>query len=89
MWNWVPSVNLTSGVNDLSLSLESAITGGHTLNTGMYIDMLILVLKVSNYSYIVLYLFIDYFYHHIILLLKKIIYIYHYTFFLITKILCI
>jgi len=61
MWNWVPSVNLSSEVNDLSLSPEAAISGGHTLNTGIYIDTLILVLKVNNYSYIVLYLFIDVF----------------------------
>jgi len=53
MWNWVPSVNLTSEVNDLSLSPEAAISGAHTLNTGIYIDTLVFVLKVSNYSYIV------------------------------------
>jgi len=67
MWNWVPSVNLTSEVNDLSPSSEAAISGGHTLNTGIYIDTLVLVLKVSNYSYIVFYVLIyRYFYHHII-----------------------
>lgn len=53
MWNWVPSVNLNSEVNDLSLNPEAAISGGHTLNTGIYIDTLLLVLKVSNYNYIV------------------------------------
>jgi len=53
MWNWVPSVNLTDEVNDLSLNPEAAISGGHTLNTGIYIDTLLFVLKVSNYYYIV------------------------------------
>lgn len=52
MWNWVPSVNLTSEGNDLPLSPEAGISG-HTLNTGMYIDTLLFVLKVSNYNYIV------------------------------------
>lgn len=53
MWNWIPSVNLNSEVNDLSLNPEVTISGGHTLNTGIYIDTLLFVLKVSNYNYIV------------------------------------
>jgi len=52
MWNWVPSVNLSSEVNDYSLSPE-AVINGHTLNTGIYIDTLLFVLKVSYYYYIV------------------------------------
>lgn len=48
MWNWVPSVSLTSEVNDLSLSPETAISGGHTLNTGIYIDTLLFVLKIKS-----------------------------------------
>lgn len=47
MWSWVPSVNLTSEVNELPLNSETAVTG-HTLNTGIYVDTLFFILKVSN-----------------------------------------
>lgn len=46
MWSWVPSVNLTSEVNELPLGPDSVISG-HTLNTGIYIDTLLFILKVS------------------------------------------
>lgn len=49
MWSWVPSVNLTSEVNELPLNSETAVSG-HTLNTGIYIDTLLFILKVSNTS---------------------------------------
>lgn len=47
MWSWVPSVNLSSEVNELPLSYETAVSG-HTLNTGIYIDTILFILKVSN-----------------------------------------
>lgn len=46
MWSWVPSVNLTSEINEVPLSLETVISG-HTLNTGIYIDTLYFILKVN------------------------------------------
>lgn len=48
----MPSVNLTTEVNDIYPSPEAAISGSHTLNTGIYIDTLLFVLKVSDYNYI-------------------------------------
>jgi len=58
MWNWIPSVNLTTEVNDISLSPEASISGGHTLNTGIYIDTLFFVLKVRDYNYIVFLIYL-------------------------------
>jgi len=49
----MPSVNLTTEVNYIYPSPEAAISGSHTLNTGIYIDTLLFVLKVSDYNYIV------------------------------------
>lgn len=48
MWSWVPSVNLTSEVNEFTLGPNTLISG-HTLNTGIYIDSLLFTLKVSNH----------------------------------------
>jgi len=47
MWSWVPSVNLTTEVNEVPLSPESVVSG-HTLNTGFYIDTLLFIFKVSK-----------------------------------------
>jgi len=47
MWSWVPSVNLTSEVNESTLSPDTVVSG-HTLNTGIYIDSLLFILKVSS-----------------------------------------
>lgn len=46
MWSWVPSVNLAGDVNEVPLNPETVVSG-HTLNTGIYIDTLIFILKVS------------------------------------------
>lgn len=47
MWSWVPSVNLSSEIDQIPLSPETAISG-HTLNTGIYIDTLLFILKVKK-----------------------------------------
>lgn len=49
MWSWVPSVNLTNEVNEVPFSPESVVSG-HILCTGIYIDTLIFILKVSKYN---------------------------------------
>lgn len=46
IWSWVPSVNLTTEFNEVPLSPDTVVSG-HTLNTGIYIDTLYIILKVS------------------------------------------
>lgn len=53
MWSWVPSVNLSSEIDQIPLSPETAISG-HTLNTGIYIDTLLFILKVKIINYILI-----------------------------------
>ncbi|XP_050421986.1 intermembrane lipid transfer protein VPS13B-like isoform X2 [Adelges cooleyi] len=49
MWSWVPSVTLdNANINDASFSSINSIIHGHTLSTGIYIETLLFIFKITS-----------------------------------------